>query len=325
MFTYKVQYGDSLHSIAYRFGISVQILAMSNNIFNPDHIFEGQELLIPIALPIMDLSFRNSRQENILDNIKYIFSQEGTTAGGIFKFTFPRTDLTVKIGDIIIEPELALTSWVALNQLEPHSILMGDIVLLQNEVNPVMSVLLENGIEITALHNHLMFETPRIMFMHIHGEGDPISLAKGVRNALSQTSTSFDNIKQQIIPQVNWSLIEDILERKGSHKGNVLQMSFPRDITISEQGHLLSPSMGISHGINFQLVGNKVATTGDFVLLDNEVNSVAHILRENNITVTAIHNHMLKEVPRLFYMHFWAVGKPEYLVRVFKSVLDLAK
>ncbi|MBZ9685727.1 DUF1259 domain-containing protein [Clostridium estertheticum] len=324
MITYKVQYGDTLYTIAHRFGICTQMLAMTNNIFWPHQIFEGKELLVPIPISNKALNFRNQRSEYDLENIKKIFSEEGTTAGGVFKFTFPRFDLMVRIGDTIIEPGLALTSWVAFNQLGNHSMLMGDLVLLQSEVGPVMSSLFENGIEVTALHNHLLYESPRIMYLHINGEGNPIKLAQSVRNALSLTTTPF-KVKQQLPSQIDWSLIENILGHKGSHKGNVLQLSFPRATIISEDGHQLSPAMGISHGINFQSLGEKVATTGDFVLFADEVNPIASLLKKNNIAVTAIHNHMLTEIPRLFFMHFWAVDKSEYIAQTFKSVLDLAK
>lgn len=230
----------------------------------------------------------------------------------------------VRIDDIKIEPDLAFTSWVAFNQLGNQSMLMGDLVLLESEVGPVMSSLFENGIEVTALHNHLLYESPRIMYLHIKGEGNSIKLAQSIRNALSLTTTPF-NVKQQQPSQIDWSLIENILGRKGSHKDNVLQLSFPRATIISEDGHQLSPAMGIAHGINFQSLGEKVATTGDFVLFADEVNPVASILKKNNIDVTAIHNHMLTETPRLFYMHFWAVDIPEHLAQTFKSVLNLTK
>ncbi|WP_082435804.1 DUF1259 domain-containing protein [Desnuesiella massiliensis] len=256
--------------------------------------------------------------------IKKIFSQEGTTAAGVSKFTFPRYDLKVRIDDIILDPDLALTSWVAFSQLQNHSMMMGDLVLLEDEVDPVMSSLFESGIEVTGLHNHLLHELPRIMYLHIKGEGDPIKLAQSVRSALALTSTPF-KAKQQPQSKINWSLIENILGQKGSHKDNVLQLSFPRTTIISEDGHQLSPAMGISHSINFQSVGEKVAATGDFVLLANEVNPVANILKKNNIAVTAIHNHMLTEMPRLFFMHFWAVDEPEHIAHTLRSALDLAK
>ncbi|ACA44046.1 DUF1259 domain-containing protein [Clostridium botulinum] len=325
MITYKVQYGDTLYTIAHRFGIYIGMLALSNNIFWPHQIFEGQELLIPIAVLNKDLNSRNHRAKYDLETIKNIFSQKGTTAGGVFKFTFPRFDLKVRIDGIIIEPDLALTSWVAFNQLGNHSMIMGDLVLLENEVGPIMSSLTENGIEVTALHNHLLHESPRIMYLHIKGEGDSIKLAESVKNALSLTTTPFNIKNQQPPSQIDWTVIEEILGHKGFHKGKVLQLSVPRTTIISEDGHQLSPAMGISHAINFQSVGRNVATTGDFVLLANEVNPVISILKKNNIAVTAIHNHMLTEVPRLFFMHFWAVDKPEKLAQAFRDVLNLAK
>lgn len=326
MITYKVQHGDTLYTIAHHFGICVGMIAMYNNIFWPSQIFEGQELIVPITVSNKDLNNTIYRGEYDLETIKKIFSQEGNTAGGVFKFTFPRFDLKVKIDGIVVEPDLALTSWVAFNELENHSMMMGDLVLLENEVEPVMSSLIENEIEVTALHNHLMHELPRIMYLHIRGEGDPVKLAQSVRNALSLTTTPFNKKQQQQPPsQINWKIIEDILGHKGSHKGKVLQLSVPRTTIISEDGHQLSPAMGISHAINFQSVGQNVATTGDFVLLANEVNPVASILRKNNIAVTAIHNHMLTEVPRLFFMHFWTIDKPEKLAQAFRVILDFAK
>lgn len=199
MVTYRVQKGDTLYTIARRFGIQVGMLAMTNNLSRPYKIFEGQKLLVPIALSNKNLDFRNNRSEHDLATIRKIFSQEGSTAGGVFKFTFPRFDLMVRIGDLIIESDLALTSWVAFNQLGNQSMLMGDFVLLENEVSPVMYSLLENGIEVTALHNHLLYESPRIMFLHIKGEKAPIQLAQSIRNALALTTTPF-NVKNSTHP-----------------------------------------------------------------------------------------------------------------------------
>lgn len=325
MITYKVQQGDTIYTIAHHFGICAEMLALSNNIFCPHQIFEGQEILVPIRISNKDSNLRNQKSEYDLETMKKILSQEGTTAGGVFKFTFPRFDLKVRIGDLIIEPYLALTSWAAFSQLGNHIMMMGDLVLLENEVDPIMSSLIENGVEVTGLHNHLLHESPRIMYLHIKGEGDPIKLAQSVKSALSLTTTPFNIKKQQPPSQIDWKVIEDTLGHKGSRKGKVLQLSVPRTTIISEDGHQLSPAMGISHAINFQSVGQNAATTGDFVLLADEVNPVTSILRKNNIAVTAIHNHMLTEVPRLFFMHFWAVDKPEKLAQAFKSILDLAK
>jgi len=201
--------------------------------------------------------------------------------------------------------------------------LMGDLVLLEKEVEPLISSLLENGIEVTGLHNHLLHEEPRIMYLHIKGEGNSIKLAQSVKKALSLTTTPVKTKQEPSSNQFTWKVMEDILGHKGTHKDNVLQLSIPRKIKISEDGDELPSVIGISHAINFQALGPKVATTGDFVLLANEVNPVISILRKNNITVTAIHNHMLTEVPRIFFMHFWAVDTPEKLAQTLKAVLNL--
>lgn len=325
MITYKVQYGDTLHTIARRFETCSGMLIMSNNIPWPYQIFEGQELLIPITAQNEAFAFRSSDTENDMKAINKIFSQESTISGGVLKYSFPRSDLKVRIDNILVDPNLALTSWAAINLLGGHSMLLGDLVLLENEVGPVMSSLFENGIDVTALHNHLMHELPRIMYLHIKGEGDPIKLAQAVRAAISLTATPFKAKQAEPASQTDWSLVENIIGRKGSHKGNVLQLSFPRAITISEDGHPLPPAMGISHGVNFQALTNKAAATGDFVLLADEVNPVAKLLKKNNISVTAVHNHMLTETPRLFFMHFWAVDKPEHLARTLRAVVNLAK
>lgn len=184
MITYKVQHGDTLYTIAHRFKICVGMLALLNNIFEPHQIFEGQELLVPIAISNKDLNSRNHKAEYDLETIKKIFAQEGTTSGGVFKFTFPRFDLKARIDGIIIEPELALTSWVAFNQIGNHSMIMGDLVLLENEVGPVTSILKKNNIAVTAIHNHMLTEVPRLFFMHFWAVDKPEKLAQAFRSVL---------------------------------------------------------------------------------------------------------------------------------------------
>ncbi|MDP4090969.1 MAG: DUF1259 domain-containing protein [Bacillota bacterium] len=341
--SYTVQFGDTLQYIAQRFGTTLPRLIQMNNIYYPYLIYVGQRLDIPkeqnfqtVDDGVSDYQFAGNNHTTtyrysaqtpspmVQESVEKIIGKKGTAQDGVLKFTFPRNDLKVSIGPVSVEPDLALTSWVAFNHLGNQSMLMGDLVLLESEVGPVMSSLLENGIQVTGLHNHLLFETPRIMYMHIKGEGNPVKIAEGVRNALSLTATPIQP-HQQPPSRIDWSLIENILGRKGTHKNNVLQFSFPRTTTIYEDGQPLSPAMGISHGINFQNLGDKVAAAGDLVLFAHEVNPVAAILKKNNIAVTAVHNHMLTETPRLFFMHFWAVDKPEHLAQAFKSVLNLAR
>lgn len=256
--------------------------------------------------------------------VKEVFGRGSLAEKDVFKVTFPRYDLIVRIGVFAIEPELALTSWVAFQHIDTNSRMMGDLVLLESEIDPVIQKLMESGLEVTALHNHLLHETPRIIFLHIAGMGDPALLALGVRSALFLTNTPFISPNpQEVFPPLDWIVIEEIFGKYGQRKGRVLLLSIPRAETITENGVQIPPAMGVAHAINFQAEGqNIVSTTGDFVLLANEVNPVVRILEGNGISVTAIHNHMLMETPRLFYLHFWATGQAKRLARVLKLAIE---
>jgi LysM repeat protein len=330
---YTVQFGDTLPYIAQRFGTTLPRLAQINNIYCPYLIYAGQKLNIPIdkdfqqindRVPFYPLTGTNyttadgyaTQIPNSMDqeSVEKIIGKRGTMQDGALKFTFPRYDLKVNIGPVSIEPELALTSWMAFHQIYNYSMVMGDLVLLESEIGPVISQLIENGLEITALHNHLFSELPRIMYLHFSGIGDAVKLAQGIRNVLSVTQTPLTgHAVSQTLPQEYWSTVEKIMGKKGTRVGRVIQFSFPRADIIREYSIIIPPSMGISQSINFQAEGQKTATTGDFVLIAKEVNPVVRTLKVNGIAVTAIHNHMLYESPRLFFLHFWAVDNPERL------------
>jgi hypothetical protein len=202
----------------------------------------------------------------------------------------------------------------------------GDLVLLETEVPAVMSKLVEGGIEVSALHNHLLNETPSIMYMHIHGNGDAVALAKTLHDAVSLTSTPEPGTPAAGSPpqfDLDAQQIGKVLGYQGNVNGPVLQFSIPRSEKITEHGMEVPPSLGVATAINFQPTGNgRAAITGDFVLLASEVNPVIRTLRENSIVVTALHNHMLEENPRLFFMHFWAEGDPARLARGLRAALD---
>ncbi len=335
---YTVQSGDSLQNIAQRFGITVQRLAQANNIFCPYFIYTGQKLNGPIEKsfqpidPLYPLAGVNhasvpdypAQVQNPInrESIEKIIGKKGTMQDGVLKFTFPRYDLKVSIGPISIEPELALTSWMAFHQVGNQSMVMGDLVLLESEIDPVILQLIANGFEITALHNHLLNELPRIMYLHIFGIGDAIKIAQGVKNVISVTQTPLtDHPASQTLPQEFWSTVEGIMGKKGTRIGKVIQFSYPRADAIKEFGVEIPPSMGISQAINLQAEGQIAATTGDFVLIANEVNPVVRTLKQYGITITAIHNHMLYESPRLLFLHFWAVDNPERLAYGLKQAL----
>ena len=251
-------------------------------------------------------------------------------ADGAYKVSFPRTDLNVTVGDVEVKPALALGGWVAFSKPGKDSIIMGDLVLTEDEVTPVMSSLENSGLQVTAVHNHVLHESPRVMYMHIGGHGDAVKLAAAVKDAVALTKIPAAKpaaTAQQDIG-IDTAAIEQALGHQGKVNGGVLQVSVPRKESISEgnsaAGAMKVPnSMGLSTGLNFQPTGGgKAAITGDFVLLGSEVNPVIRALRSNGIEVTALHSHMLDERPRLFFMHFWANDDAVKLARGLRAALD---
>ena len=278
-----------------------------------------------ILLFLLSFSFSVAAQEQSPDwqAVEKVFGRKGTVQDDVFKITFPRSDLKVKVGEVSIEPGLALTSWIAFKQIGTRCIIMGDLVLLEEEVAPVVNKFVKDGIQVTGLHNHIIGESPRVMYMHYSAQGDPAQLAETMKAALALTNTPVTPPQpNHSSSTIDWSKIESVLGWTGHSKGNLLQLSIPRVETIKENGMIIPPSMGVATAINFQMAGEKAATTGDFVLLANEVSPVVEALTEHGIKVTAIHNHMLSESPRLFFMHFWAVGKQETLAYGLRAALD---
>lgn len=253
--------------------------------------------------------------------VEKVFGRQGAAQGDIFKITFPRSDLKVKIGEVAVEPALALTSWIAFKPMGNQAMMMGDLVLLESEIAPVVSKLMAESLEVTAIHNHILNESPKVMYLHFSGRGDAQKLAESMKNVLSLTGTPMGVLPTLLDSSIDWSKMEAILGRSGQHRGSVIQFGFPRKEKITEDGMEIPPFIGMATGINLQKVGEKAATTGDFVLLGSEVNLVVRALTENGLAVTAIHSHMLFESPRLFFLHFWGYDDPEKLARGLKAAL----
>ena len=233
--------------------------------------------------------------------------------GGVYRVGLARTDLKVTLDGVEIKPALALGSWLAFTKMGKQGMVMGDLVLLATEVNPVMKKLTENGIEITALHNHLLRNEPFTMYMHVLGHGDPVKLATDLRTALGESKTPLQappapaSAAPAPTLDLDTAAIDQALGKKGNANGGVYQVNIPRAERIKDGGMEVPEAMGSAIAINFQPTGaGKAAITGDFVLIGKEVNPVLKALRENGIEVTALHNHMLDDQPRLFFMHFWA-------------------
>jgi hypothetical protein len=249
--------------------------------------------------------------------------------GGVHKYAFPRSDLHVRVGGVVIRPALALGGWVAFKGAGNNAMAMGDLVLLQREVTPVLTKLQEMGVSETALHNHLLHESPRLMYMHIEAEGDPVKIAEALHAALALTKTPPAQPAGGA-PTASFGLdtagVAAILGRRGQINGGVYQVSVPRATLVRVEGMEVPPSMGVTTGINFQPTGGgKAAITGDFVLAPEEVHPVIQALRAAGIEVTALHSHMLTEEPRLFFMHFWANDDALTLARGLRTALDRTK
>lgn len=244
---------------------------------------------------------------------------------GAYKIGFPRGDLKVTVTDVELKPALALGGWVAFNKPGKDSMIMGDLVLTEDEVTPVMSFLEDNGVQVTALHNHVLLESPRVMYMHIGGHGDAVQLATTVKQALALTKIPAPKPPASATGDlgIDTAGIEQALGHRGKVNGGVFQVSVPRQESITEAGMKVPNSMGLSTSLNFQPTsGGKAAITGDFVLIGKEINSVIRALRANGITVTAVHSHMLDEQPRLFFMHFWGNDDAVKLAKGLRAALD---
>jgi len=251
-----------------------------------------------------------------------IFGRKGTVTGNVYRVTFPRTDLKITVGDFAVAPGLALTSWVALDKMGSGSTMMGDMVMLDSEEPKVVAKLVELGLQVTAIHNHLIGEKPAIKFLHFGGTGDALTLAGKIRQVLAVTGTPLGAPSAANKATPDWSAVEAALGTKGKKSGNVIAYSFPRNEKLMESGMEMPAPMGMATGIGLQMDGARAGATGDFVLTADEVNKVVKALTTHGITVTAIHNHMLHDDPRLFMMHFWGVGTPSGLAQGLKAALD---
>jgi hypothetical protein len=258
--------------------------------------------------------------------IDQALGRSGQKTGDVYRVSFPRTDLHVSLQGVAIKPGLALGSWAAFLGTDDDAMVMGDLVLLEEELNPVMAKLRAAHFEITAVHNHLMEETPKVLYMHYMGHGSATQLATSLRAALSVSKTPLDKpaaAAEEPAPPTWVKIVEDVVGRKGTFKGGVLSCGVPRSDTIAMAGMTIPPAAGVGEAINFQAADSgNVATTGDFVLTADEVNPVLSELQGHNILVTALHSHMLTEQPRLFFMHFWSVGSPESVAEGIKAALS---
>jgi Domain of Unknown Function (DUF1259) len=248
-------------------------------------------------------------------------------SGEVHRYGIPRSDLHVTLDGVAIKPALALGGWVAFAPAHGEAMVMGDLVLLESEITPVMTKLLDGGLDITAVHNHILRASPATFYMHIGGHGDPEKMATVIRSALSASKTPFDATPTTAGPapavDLDTANLDQIMGVKGTAVGGVYQFAVPRRDPATESGMQVNTPLGGANAINFQPTGNgKAAITGDFLVTGNEVNPLIRALRAGDIEVTAIHSHMLDEQPHMFFIHFWANDDAQKLARNVRTALE---
>jgi biotin operon repressor len=285
-------------------------------------------LTLLLGSVVAALAAAANAQEIDWQKVDAAFGRKPAVSGDVHRYGFPRTDLQVSVDGVTIKPAFALGGWVAMKPVQGGAMAMGDLVLLETEINPVMSKLIEGGIDVSAVHNHLLHASPATFYMHVAGHGDPVKLASAIHAALAASKTPLEAPAASSPPpavDLDTGQLEQIIGTKGQANGGVYQFGVPRRDAISEHGATLVPPgpTGVATAINFQPTGGgKAAITGDFVLLGEEVNPVIKALRTNGIEVTALHSHMLTEQPRLFFMHFWANDDALKLAKGLREALD---
>jgi hypothetical protein len=281
------------------------------------------------SLVAVSLSTAARSQDVDWQKVDDAMGRKAAVSGDVHRYGFPRSDLSVTLDGVTIRPALALGGWVAFKPAHGGAMAMGDLVLLETEINPVMLKLIEGGLEITAVHNHVLRANPATFYMHVGGHGDPVKMAAVIRDALSASKTALTAPAGGAPPPIDLDTaqLDQIIGVKGQNNGGVYQFAVPRRDPVSEGGMQLAPvgPMGVAEAIGFQPTGGgKAAITGDFVLTTDEVNPVIKALRSNGIEVTALHSHMLDEQPRLFFCHFWANDDSVKLAKGLRAALDKA-
>ena len=283
-------------------------------------LFAGAILAFPASAGAQDIDWQ--KVDDALGR------KPAVVAGDVHRYGFPRTDLTVMLDGVTIKPALALGGWVAFKPMGSEVMAMGDLVLLETEISPVLAKMIDNGVQITAVHNHLLRGNPATFYMHIGAHGDAVKIATAIRTALAESKTPLTPpIPPTTPPAIDLDTVQldQIIGAKGQANGGVYQFGVPRRDPVSENGMALAPAgpLGMATGIGFQPTGGgKAAITGDFVMVSSEVNPVIKTLRAHGIEVTALHSHMLDEQPRLFFMHFWANDDAIKLAKGLRAALD---
>ena len=276
-------------------------------------------LLLPLPTRAADIDWHK---------VDAALGKTAVVSGGVHRYGLPRSDLHVTLDGIAIRPALALGGWLAFAPAHGQAMVMGDLVLLESEITPVMTRLLDSGLNVTAIHNHILRAAPATFYVHVAGHGDPEKMAAALRTALTAASkTPFDPpaTTAAAAPAVDLDTakIDEAMGAKGTVNGGVYQFGIPRREPATEGDMQIGAALGGANAINFQPTGGgKAAITGDFLVTGNEVDPLIRALRAGDIEVTAIHSHMLDEQPRMFFIHFWANDDAVKLARNVRVALD---
>jgi hypothetical protein len=261
------------------------------------------------------------------DTVQTILGRKGDVDQGVLRVTFPRSDLHVTLGDVPVSAELVFDSWYGFWPMsDGTTMLMGDTCIREEELPAVEKEIHEQGLDLTALHNHLVGETPKIMFLHLSGRGTAEALAREVKSVLARTTTRTDEEHQESQKSApDWTAVTAVLGEPAEKEGDIVEYGFRRSESLSMRGQSLpsTDALETAPEVKFQMLKDgRTITYGEMILTADEVGPVFHALVAHGITITALHNHMTEESPRLFFMHWWAVGAPRDLAEGVRAAIQ---
>jgi len=264
----------------------------------------------------------------VWDSVGSILQAPGTLTGGYRRYNLPRRDITLRVGDVTVAPSLALGAWAGFGGTPTDAAMMGDLVLTNAELKPVLAEFARQRLEVTAIHNHLTGEEPRIIYVHFHGQGRATDIASRLNHVLALTATPRPVTASSPKPvTIDTAMVFRALGTSGKAQGDVAQVSFilvPGRVTM--QGRTVVPALGYGSPVNIQMVdSSRAVATGDFAVLGTKVGGVLDALATHDITATAVHSHLIGEQPPIYYIHFWADGRAADVLRGLRAAVDAAR
>ena len=269
-----------------------------------------------------------TKRELDISKIEQTLGMKGMTKNGEYKVTVPQNDLNVVVDGFKIIPPMGLGSWAAFASAPDGAMVMGDIVVTENDLKPVQQEVIRQGLTVTAIHNHFVRDEPHVMYMHIGGMGPEEKLAQGVKAVLEKVKEvrgmdPADGNKDPVEFRLDTARLNNILGNSGEISRGVYKQTIGRpDVDLKDHNAEVTSFLGFNTWAAWQGTPEKAAVAGDFAMLEDEVEPVIKALVENGIEVVAVHNHMVHEEPRIFFLHYWGVGPAEKMATALRSALD---